>query len=63
MSVTERLSEKNYVINEPGIFYIGDEEVKDDDERLIPSEQEYGDMPQTPKLDIDDIETYYDKYK
>jgi hypothetical protein len=46
------------MINEPGIFFIDNEEVKDDYERLIPSEDEYGDMLQTPKLDIDDIEKY-----
>jgi hypothetical protein len=60
-SIAERLLDENFAINEPGIFYIDDDEANNDDENLIPTEEEYGDMLQTPKLDINDIETF-DKY-
>lgn len=57
-----RLSDENYTINDPGIFYIDDEEpVDDDDETMIPDDAEYGDMLQAPKPEVDDIDMY-DKY-
>jgi hypothetical protein len=56
-----RLADDNFVIEEPGVFYMDDEEPDPEDEHLIPTEEEYGDMIQEPKPDIDDIEMY-DKY-
>jgi hypothetical protein len=56
-----RLADDNFVIEEPGIFYMDDEEPDPDDHHLIPTDKEYGNMIQEPKPDIDDIKTY-DKY-
>jgi hypothetical protein len=55
--ITEHLSEENFILEEPGIFYLDDEESNGCDE-WIPTEEEYGDMLIEPIPDVDDIETY-----
>jgi hypothetical protein len=59
-AVNTRLAEDNFVIEQPGFFYIDD---NDDgcDNGIIPSDEEYGDMIQEPMAEVDDIEIY-DKY-
>jgi hypothetical protein len=60
-TIEARLSDENFTINEPGIFYMDDDDADDANEQMIPNDEEYGDMLQDPKPDMDDIETY-DKY-
>jgi hypothetical protein len=59
-AVKARLSEDNFVIEEPGFFYMDDD---DDDriDRVIPTDEEDGDLIQESMPDIDDVELY-DKY-
>jgi hypothetical protein len=57
-TIEARLSDENFTINEPGIFYMDDDDADDANEQMIPNDEEYGDMLQDPKPDIDDIEIY-----
>jgi hypothetical protein len=49
--------EDNFVIKQPGFFYIDDND-DDRDNGIIPSDEEYGDMIQEPMAEVDDTETY-----
>jgi hypothetical protein len=59
-AVKVRLLEENYVIEEPGFFYLDDDYDRIDG-IVPPTDEEYGDMIQEPTPNVDDDETY-DKY-
>jgi hypothetical protein len=64
LAVENRLAEDDYIIEDPNLFYLDDEDGDDlgnDWNPNVPTDAEYDDMIQEPKPDIEDIETY-DKY-
>jgi hypothetical protein len=61
-SITERFADEQFVLMEPGLFYLEDVESPEPvDETNIPDDAEYGDMIHEPRPDVDDIDTY-DQY-
>jgi hypothetical protein len=42
--IKERLSEENFILEEPGIFYLDDEESNGQHDEGIPTDEEYCDM-------------------
>jgi hypothetical protein len=64
LAVENRLAEDDYIIEDPNLFYLDDEDGDDLGNNWnpnVPTDAEYDDMIQEPKPDVDDIETY-DKY-
>ena len=63
-SIEERLSDANFTIDEqPDTFYLDDEDENEfnrEDDENTPSNEEYGEMLQEPKLDVED--EMYDQY-
>jgi hypothetical protein len=61
-SIMERFTDEQFVLMEPGLFYLEDVESPEPvDEANIPDDAEYGDMIHEPRPDVDDIDTY-DRY-
>jgi hypothetical protein len=57
-AVLERLDDAAHINDEPGIFYMdNDDEIAKDNEN-VPTDEEYGDMLHEPKPNIDDVEIY-----
>jgi hypothetical protein len=58
-AVKVQLSENNFMIKEPGLFYLDDDEEQIDG--VVPTDDEYGDMIQESMPDVNEVEIY-DKY-
>jgi hypothetical protein len=62
MAVAETMADENFVLMEPGVFYMDDVDVPEPVVRgEIPHDDEYGNMIQEPRPEVDDIDTY-DRY-
>jgi hypothetical protein len=58
-SIVERFADEHFVLLEPGLFYLEDMETPElEDDHNVPNEDEYGDMVQEPRPDVDDVDTY-----
>jgi hypothetical protein len=53
-----RLADVNFIQEEPGIFYMDDEEVNEQNNMMIPTDAEYGDMITEPRPEADDVYIY-----
>jgi hypothetical protein len=61
-SIVKRFADEHFVLLEPGLFYLEDMETPElEDDHNVPNEDEYGDMVQEPRPDVDDVDTY-DRY-
>jgi hypothetical protein len=61
-AVAERMADENFVLMEPGVFYMDDVDVPEPVVHgEIPHDDEYGNMIQEPRPEVDDIDTY-DRY-
>jgi hypothetical protein len=56
-----RLADANFMQEEPGIFYMDDEEANKQNDMMIPTDAEYGDMITEPRPEVDDVDVY-DEY-
>jgi hypothetical protein len=59
-SITNRFADEHFVPMQPGVFYLQDVDAPDDgyDDPNIPNDDEYGDMIQENRPDVDDVEIY-----
>jgi hypothetical protein len=61
-AVTNRFADEHFVIMEPDVFYLEDVEAPEPVVHgVVPQDDEYGDMIQEPRPDVDDVDTY-DRY-
>ena len=61
LAVITRLNDEAHITDEPGIFYLDDDDNDDEAIGEMPTDDEYGNMLHEDKPNIDDVETY-DRY-
>jgi hypothetical protein len=61
MAIELRLADANLVQEESGVFYMDDEDTDEQNEMLIPTDAEYGDMITEPRPEVEEVDVY-DKY-
>jgi hypothetical protein len=56
MAIELRLADANFVQEEPGIFYMDNEEANEQNDMMIPTDAEYGNMIPEPRPEVDDVD-------